>query len=149
MRKSKTSIFILIAVTTLLQAMFGYFSSKRSNHQELPVQSSSVSSNDSEYNLKTEYGKLPLSFTANYGQADDQVKFLSRGRGYTLFLTSYEAVLILTQPNPMVIENDIDIMAQRPKTETDVLRMKLAGANPMPVVQGIGRTARKIQLLHW
>src|SRR5437879_12199418 len=43
------------------------------------------------------YGKLPLSFEANQGQADPQVKFLSRGSGYTLFLTSTEAVLTLTK----------------------------------------------------
>jgi len=44
--------------------------------------------------LKT-YGKLPLSFEANQGQADSQVQFLARGGGYTLFLTSREAVLSL------------------------------------------------------
>ena len=41
------------------------------------------------------YGKLPLSFEANTGQADNSVKFLSRGRGYGLFLTGNEAVLAL------------------------------------------------------
>ncbi len=41
------------------------------------------------------YGKLPLSFEANQGQTDRQVKFLSRGSGYALFLTSNEAVLSL------------------------------------------------------
>ncbi len=41
------------------------------------------------------YGKLPLSFEANTGQTDQRVKFLSRGGGYTLFLTSNEAVLAL------------------------------------------------------
>ena len=39
------------------------------------------------------YGKLPLGFEVNRGQTDSRVKFLSRGRGYTLFLTSNEAVL--------------------------------------------------------
>ena len=39
------------------------------------------------------YGKLPLSFEANHGQADARVKFLSRKGGYTLFLTGDEAVL--------------------------------------------------------
>src|SRR5258707_6185070 len=29
----------------------------------------------------------PMSFEANQGQTDGEVKFLSRGRGYTLFLT--------------------------------------------------------------
>ncbi len=44
------------------------------------------------------YGKLPLSFEANYGQTDAQVKFLSRGSGYGLFLTGDEAVLGLKKP---------------------------------------------------
>ena len=45
--------------------------------------------------LVESYGKLPLSFEANQGQTDGQVKFLARGRGYTLFLTGDEAVLAL------------------------------------------------------
>jgi hypothetical protein len=44
------------------------------------------------------YGKLPLSFEANQGQTDRQVKFLSRGRGYSLFLTGNEGVLSLRKP---------------------------------------------------
>ena len=44
------------------------------------------------------YGKLPLSFEANHGQTDNRVDFLSRGRGYTLFLTPTEAVLSLSSP---------------------------------------------------
>lgn len=39
------------------------------------------------------YGKLPISFEANRGQTDSRVRFLAHGRGYTLFLTSNEAVL--------------------------------------------------------
>jgi len=41
------------------------------------------------------YRKLPLSFEANHGQADPKVKFLSRGHGYSVLLTSSEAVLTL------------------------------------------------------
>jgi hypothetical protein len=43
------------------------------------------------------YGKLPLSFEANQGQSDPQVKFQSRGQGYSLFLTDRAAVLSLTK----------------------------------------------------
>src|ERR1039457_7025862 len=39
------------------------------------------------------YGRLPLSFEANQGHADQTVKFFSRGRGCGLFLTGDEAVL--------------------------------------------------------
>jgi hypothetical protein len=42
-----------------------------------------------------DYGKLPLSFEPNRGQSDPQVKFLSRGAGYTLFLTQERAILSL------------------------------------------------------
>ncbi len=59
--------------------------------------------------VAAEYGKLPVHFEANAGQTDCQVRFLSRGAGYTLFLTSDEAVLAL------------------PKSA--VLRMKFLGAN--------------------
>jgi len=44
------------------------------------------------------YGELPLSFEANRGQTDPQVKFLSRGPGYTVFLTATQAVLALKKP---------------------------------------------------
>lgn len=44
------------------------------------------------------YGELPLSFEANRGQSDPQVKFLARGRGYALFLTPAEIVMSLAQP---------------------------------------------------
>src|SRR5262249_40479739 len=44
------------------------------------------------------YRQLPLGFEANRGQIDAQVKFLSRGDGYTLFLTSDEAILGLVKP---------------------------------------------------
>jgi hypothetical protein len=45
------------------------------------------------------YLKLPLAFEANQGQTDQQVKFLSRGRGYAPFLTGEEAVLRLRKPS--------------------------------------------------
>jgi hypothetical protein len=43
------------------------------------------------------YGELPL---INQGQTDRRVKFLSRGSGYSLFLTANEAVLTLRKGNP-------------------------------------------------
>src|SRR5215469_2498079 len=38
---------------------------------------------------------LPMQFEANAGQTDSDVKFLARGRGYQVFLTSTQAVLSL------------------------------------------------------
>ena len=45
--------------------------------------------------LAADYLALPLSFEQNLGQTDDQVDFLARGSGYTVFLTEGDAVLSL------------------------------------------------------
>src|ERR1700682_1923186 len=45
------------------------------------------------------YGKLPLHFEVNRGQTHGDVRFLSRGPGYSLYLTAGEAVLVLARPN--------------------------------------------------
>ncbi len=44
------------------------------------------------------YAHLPLRFEANQGQTDQRVRFLSRGSGYTLFLTPTEAVVSVSEP---------------------------------------------------
>jgi hypothetical protein len=41
------------------------------------------------------YGNLPLSFEANLGQAEAEVKFISVSRGYTVFLTSTAEPVLL------------------------------------------------------
>ena len=44
------------------------------------------------------YGKLPMSFEANRGQADPNVRFLARGSGYGLLLTGSGASFALAGP---------------------------------------------------
>jgi hypothetical protein len=46
-----------------------------------------------------DYGKLPLNFELNTGQAPVVVEYLARGDGYGLFLTPTQAVLALRQAN--------------------------------------------------
>jgi hypothetical protein len=48
--------------------------------------------------LASAYGNLPQAFELNRGQAAADVQFLSRGKGYTLFLRGGEAVLSLQKP---------------------------------------------------
>jgi uncharacterized repeat protein (TIGR03803 family) len=54
--------------------------------------------------LRVNHAELPLSFEANLGQTERQVKFLSRGKDYELFLTADQAVLLLkkTGANPEI-----------------------------------------------
>jgi hypothetical protein len=70
------------------------------------------------------YGRLPLIFEANVGQTDGQVKFLSRGSGYTLFLTSSEAVLALRKPQGKRSAHQSAVKPEMTaKTHTTALRM--------------------------
>ncbi|MBI1743495.1 SBBP repeat-containing protein [Candidatus Acetothermia bacterium] len=87
---------------------------------------------DSQIQLARAYGKLPLSFEANQGQTDEQVSFLSQGKGYTLFLLRGEAVLALRKPTATEIG--------QPKDQIDsaelIARMKLIGANDQTLPAG-------------
>src|SRR5712675_3087619 len=71
------------------------------------------------------YGKLPLQFEANRGQTHKDVRFLSRGQGYSLYLTSGEAVLVLSK------KRDAQASAK-----SVALRMNLVGAARTPAVSG-------------
>jgi hypothetical protein len=77
------------------------------------------------------YGQIPLSFEANEGQTDPTVQFLSRGSGYSLFLTSQEAVLSLSKP----VAPSAGGTTQAVPVE-DVIRMELVGANARAPVVG-------------
>jgi hypothetical protein len=79
--------------------------------------------------LAAAYGKIPLSFEANVGQTNERVRFLARGRGYTLFLTPEEIVLSLSKRQA---KNENGFVAPR----SAVLRMKFAGANAAPAISG-------------
>ena len=76
------------------------------------------------------YGKLPLSFEPNMGQSAKQVKFISRGQGYTLFLTPDEAVFSL-----------------RNSEKKSVLRMKLVGADANAELNGQQALQGKVNYL--
>jgi hypothetical protein len=85
------------------------------------------------------YGKLPLHFEDNQGQTDTRVKFLSHANGYSIFLTSDEALLELRNtvqdksvvanipgPHPSMVGGDVG----------RVVRMKLRNANLAAKITG-------------
>src|SRR2546429_330210 len=46
---------------------------------------------------QSKIGALPIRFELNQGQTNDQVRFLTRGSGYTCFLTDSEAVFVFAE----------------------------------------------------
>ena len=86
------------------------------------------------------YGKMPLSFEANRGQTDEQVKFLARGSRSTLFLTASEAVLVFTtreQPAEGRLHGARLTPVESGQVTRTVLRMTLVGASPEPRLVGM------------
>ena len=88
------------------------------------------------------YVKLPLSFEANQGQANSHVRFLSRGEGFSLFLTDREAVLALQKSSISEGPSKGHSMtgalpSGKPELiKTDVVRMQLSGASAALRVTG-------------
>ena len=77
------------------------------------------------------YGKIPLTFEANQGQADESVKFLARGSGYGVYLTGHEAALMLCKPVYGTSRADFhrNVSPIGKSAVCDVVHMQLAGAN--------------------
>jgi hypothetical protein len=94
-------------------------------------------------------GRPPLSFEENRGQTDSRVKFLARGRGYTLFLAGTDAVVALSARSheglaqPYRTHGIVPVgMASMPE-KTATVRINLIDANPDCVASGVDRMAGK------
>src|SRR5512142_1568997 len=121
----RTRLSVLLFVTTFLLSVPSAFSQ---------VVGTSATAQHVDAVKKLSQINLPLSFESNQGQTDAQVKFLSRGPGYNLFLTQDEAVLALSKQSA----TDKEISRRQ-----DVVRLKLEGANPNAVVAGDEKIAGK------
>jgi hypothetical protein len=139
----KTKLFLFISASAIAATgIFGYAGpaepKSNDNKSRVPV-------------ISQGYGSLPLSFELNSGQTDPNVKFLSRGKAYTLFLTANEAVLTLQVPHMEDEEQErLDFREHRRREhpsnnmENSVLRMQIAGANPKPLVGGLEKLPGKV-----
>ncbi len=90
-------------------------------------------------NAEKDYGKMSLIFEENKGQTDREAKFVSRGSGYTLYLTETEVVFQLKRKEGEAEETKGEIT----KSKSDVLKMQFVGANAKPTVSGESETITK------
>jgi hypothetical protein len=76
-----------------------------------------------------EFGRLPLSFELNQGQADQKVRFLTHSADSTLSLTSSEAVFTMPA-HPGALRKDSKGRRPSGTPSTGTLRMQLLDADP-------------------
>ena len=131
-----TKILARIGLTLALISTLGL---PLASNQATPAAAvSSLDTPQSRPQLSASYGKIPLSFEANHGQAEGSGDFLARGPGYLLALFPTEAVFALgsaaprQEPLPGAAETSTPATAAPPF----VLRMNILGANPAAVVAG-------------
>ena len=132
---SRHNSFIAISVLaaiTLFGSSFVLLRSARAKKSAGPLLTAANINANEGHKVTAAYGKLPLSFEANQGQENEQVRFTAHGVGYNLFLTSDEAVLALRARASSSVIKD-------PKQAADgykVVRMKLEGANSQAEING-------------
>jgi hypothetical protein len=114
---------------------------------------------DSSLRIDHSFGRRPLAFEPNVGQTDAEVKFLARGKGYQLFVTEMETVMVLHTPTAVESAERLEvrhsfaallesgsssheIFADGPASQ--VLRMRLIGADAAPSVCGDEKLPGKV-----
>src|SRR5258708_7544161 len=126
----ETSMKLISSLSLLLVAVVPLAAQSRANRR-VPRSSTQMSQAPTPVQSRVldTYCKLPLAFEANQGQTDPQVKFVSRGAGYNLFLTATEAVLTLRRGSEQDHNSRTTKPLPLPGEKSAVLRMRLVGAN--------------------
>ncbi len=144
----------LLFTLSLLGAVGGSFAFLNPVHSAPDHRGASDSESPPSKSINTQvvqqYGNLPLSFERNEGQVDQQVKFLSHGPGYELFLTAGGAVLTLQEPPAAKTEKDK--LNPNAKVGVDeaapsVLRLRMIGTNRKGWIEGQNELAGKTNYL--
>lgn len=89
--------------------------------------------------IRASFDALPLTFEANQGQTDPQVKYIARGKGYTAFLTADETRFVVTSAAGSAARRDAHSgrkLRQTPPVQfkTAKIDMRLVGANAKPAL---------------
>jgi hypothetical protein len=110
------------------------------------------------------YGSLPLSFERNQGQAGREVRFISHGPSYSLFLTPQEAVLAVQGREQSQDQSDRALRGMKPtkrklfesgklyrgsprfrkSRKVKMIRVTLAGADPNAIIESRDELPGKI-----
>ena len=106
-----------VALAMLVAAVFAILALA---HSQGPNATTAASA---ELQVQEDYGRLPMSFEPNAGRTDARADFISRGAGYSLFLTSGGAVMDLATS----------------KKRGNVIEMNLVGSDPAAPATGLAK----------
>ena len=120
--KATTALFLFFLLIYLFHLVFQV--KFPGNETETSYLNYSSEKAQSQVDLKA--FKMKMHFEPNLGQVDESVKFLSRGEGYTLFLTPNEAVLSLQESRN----------SERTEKANSIVKMRFKGANANPQING-------------
>jgi hypothetical protein len=93
------ALAVVAMVAVGMVGMHGYRGKSASRPVATQATKASVNasiSNDQRSRVRASLAALPLAFEANQGQSDPQVKYMAKGNGYRLFLTSSQAIFKLS-----------------------------------------------------
>ncbi len=133
-------IAIAVASVAVLLGGSSHLRSHRASAAK-PVAQPPVLSAEQPGRVRASLEALPLAFEKNQGQTDPQVKYMARGNGYTVFLTSNETVFALSASSQAassarvagkramgITSRVADHKAE--KEPTAAIHMRLVGGNP-------------------
>ena len=124
------------------------FSSRHPGLQTRPPGSPSFPS--SSLRVEPDFGRMPLHFIPNLGQADERVDFYIQGKDKAVYFTPAGLTLILTAADPAESGSPPPRMESRPKVEVIkpgrrwVVKLDFLGANPGVHPQGEEKTGAAI-----
>jgi hypothetical protein len=159
-RGSRVSVVKFAGVTALLCGLLAFAAIRSAGKRSSQTgadrsvvaasQASKFSSTKDSPKWSEAYSKLPLSFEENQGQTAPEVRYVSHGSGYELFLTPQEAVLALRHdapPDLSPLHRAASIRALRKARgagQMTAIRMHLEGANPESQITGMDRLPARI-----
>jgi hypothetical protein len=90
---------------------------------------------------------VPLAFEENRGQIESDAKFIARGKGYAISLTSNRAVVVLVGTDGTTGGESNDSRLVKFAAGRALLEIQAVGTNPNPRVRGIDELPRKSNYL--
>ncbi len=138
-------VFIIGTAVVLVVANFNRAGAQKSGAEPSRADAARVRVNE-------DYGKLPLAFEVNQGQANPDAQFVSRGSGYRLLLGPTEAELTLRRSSAARRDQEERSVkrsreTQRRQTDSKTVKLNLIGASDTAVAVPQGELQTKSNYL--